>query len=106
MDSPYLQKPVIDDLDKLDDELRVRLQEVVKPIIGKSRSSKEQMTNIILELCTDHYIEIAQLAKLLDRTRQSIRQNYLKAMVNDKTLSLAFPQAPKTPRQAYTREDS
>lgn len=63
------------------------------------------MANIILELCTGHYIEVAQLAKLLDRNRQSIRQSYLKAMVNDKTLSLAFPQTAKTPRQAYTSEE-
>ncbi|MFT6348337.1 MAG: putative HTH transcriptional regulator [Psychromonas sp.] len=102
----FLIKPIIDDLEKLDAALLFQLQEIVKPTIDKQRLSKEQMIQIIIELCTDHYIEIAQLAKLLNRTSQNIRQKYLKPMVENKTLSLAFPQTPTTKRQAYTSKDS
>lgn len=100
-----LVKPIIDDLEKLDSVLLAELQEIAKPTLGRARLSKEQMIQIIIELCTDQYIEIAQLAILLSRTSQNIRQNYLKLLVENKTLSLAFPQTPTTKRQAYTREN-
>ncbi|WP_342214490.1 Fic family protein [Erwinia persicina] len=37
------------------------------------------------------------------RKSQSIRQNYLKPMVDAKQIRLAFPNKPNYPKQGYTR---
>lgn len=100
--SELLSKPIIDDLELLQQDFYEELSSLASPVKAKSRTSKEQMRKVITELCTGHFIEVAQLASLLSRTSQSIRQNYLKSMVEDDVLELAFLQSPRTPRQAYS----
>lgn len=104
--SEHLPKPIIDDLDNLASDFYRKLKFVAEPAKTSTRLSKDQMKEIISKLCEGHFIEIAQLAKLLNRTNQSIRQSYLKAMVEENTLELAFPQSPRTPRQAYSKKGS
>ncbi|WP_241836915.1 hypothetical protein [Salinivibrio kushneri] len=68
----------------------------------KKRLRKEQMTSAIANVCQGHYVSAAALAVILDRDQQSIRQQYLKAMVDNEQLGLAFPQYKNHPRQGYT----
>ncbi|RIZ50760.1 RNA-binding domain-containing protein [Vibrio sp. PID23_8] len=104
--SAHLSKPIIDNLELLQPDFHNQLKKIAAPIKESPRTSKEKMKAIITNICRDHFIEIAQLATLLGRTNQNIRQNYLKTMVEDGELELAFPQSPKTPRQAYSSKSS
>ncbi|WP_338635311.1 hypothetical protein V6L80_15230 [Erwinia persicina] len=63
----------------------------------------EVMKRIIIELCDGHYLSVAVMEILLGRKSQSIRQNYLKPMVDAKQIRLAFPNKPNSPKQGYTR---
>ncbi len=103
--SGHLPKPIIDNLERLQEDFYNQLARLAQPVKASSRTSKEKMKEAITQLCNEHFIEIAQLAKLLGRTNQSIRQSYLKSMVEDGILELAFPQSPRTPRQAYSTKN-
>ncbi|WED21685.1 putative DNA binding domain-containing protein [Vibrio sp. JC009] len=104
--SKHLPKPVIDDLSALSKEFYTRLKLVAEPARKNNWLAKEQMKKIIVQLCDGHFIEIAQLATLLGRTNQNVRQHHLKALLEEKKLELAFPQTPRTKRQAYSKKDS
>lgn len=62
----------------------------------------EVMKELLVRLCDGHYLSVAVMEVLLGRKAQSIRQNYLKPMVDSKQLKLAFPNKPNSPRQGYT----
>ncbi|MEZ8927834.1 Fic family protein [Vibrio lentus] len=63
------------------------------------------MKLLILKLCREHYISVAIFEVLLDRKPQSLRQNYLKPMVTEGLLKMAFPHTPNSPKQCYTSVD-
>ncbi len=60
------------------------------------------MKALLVQLCDGHYLSVAVMEILLGRKAQSIRQNYLKPMVDSKQLKLAFPNKPNSPKQGYT----
>jgi ATP-dependent DNA helicase RecG len=100
-----LDKPFIDNIELLSSELQKTLFDIAKPASDKKRISSEAMRTIILELCRGQFIAISELAKLVNRTSQNIRQSHLKQLVAENKLRLAFPQAPNTPKQGYTSQD-
>jgi ATP-dependent DNA helicase RecG len=100
-----LDKPFIDNIELLSSELQQSLFNIAKPARDKKRISSEAMRTIILELCRGQFIAISELAKLVNRTSQNIRQSHLKLLVAENKLRLAFPQAPNTPKQGYTSQD-
>jgi len=55
-----------------------------------------------MDICKDQYLYIGVLAELLGRTNQNIRQNHLKVMVQEESISMAFPYSPNSPKQGYT----
>ena len=60
------------------------------------------MKDLLTGLCNGHYLSVSVMEILLGRKAQSIRQNYLKPMVDAKQLKLAFPNKPNSPKQGYT----
>lgn len=100
--SHLLDKPFIDDLDELSDEFRSELFKLAAASRKHRRLETEVMKGMLVQLCNGHYLSVAVLETLLGRKAQSIRQNYLKPMVDSKQLKLAFPNKPNSPRQGYT----
>jgi hypothetical protein len=72
------------------------------PSRAQRRLETEVMKALLVQLCAGHYLSVAVMEKLLGRKAQSIRQNYLKPMVDARQLKLAFPNKPNSPRQGYT----
>lgn len=97
-----LDKPFIDDLDVLSDGFRDVLEVLAAPSREHRRLEAEVMKELLAQLCDGHYLSVAVMEILLGRKAQSIRQNYLKPMVDSKQLKLAFPDKPNSPRQGYT----
>ncbi|HFZ8994701.1 TPA: helix-turn-helix domain-containing protein [Citrobacter freundii] len=100
--SHLLDKPFIDDLEKLSDEFRNILEALAMPSREHRRLEAGVMKELLVQLCNGHYLSVAVMEVLLGRKAQSIRQNYLKPMVDSKQLKLAFPDKPNSPRQGYT----
>ncbi|EBB7288582.1 AAA family ATPase [Salmonella enterica] len=100
--SHLLDKPFIDDLDELSDGFRNELEALAAPSREHRRLEAGVMKELLVQLCDGHYLSVAVMEILLGRKAQSIRQNYLKPMVDSKQLKLAFPNKPNSPKQGYT----
>ncbi|EJH7534692.1 putative DNA binding domain-containing protein [Salmonella enterica] len=100
--SHLLDKPFIDDLDVLSEGFRNELEALAAPSREHRRLEAGVMKELLVQLCDGHYLSVAVMEILLGRKAQSIRQNYLKPMVDSKQLKLAFPNKPNSPKQGYT----
>ncbi|WP_234418516.1 hypothetical protein [Dongshaea marina] len=60
------------------------------------------MSEAILNVCRGHYVSIASLGELLKRNPSAIRQQYLKSLVDEGKLRLAFPEFKTDPKQGYS----
>ncbi len=78
-----------------------RLQLIAAPVREKGRTSKELVEQIILELCSQHYLQLRTLAELLGRGPDSIRNHYVSPMLERGLLKLRYPEQPNHPQQAY-----
>lgn len=103
--SDKLNKPFIDKLDALTEEFSLRLNALGAQARTQSRLDVGTMKQLISELCQGHYVSVAVLEVLLDRRPQSLRQNYLKPMINEGVLKMAFPHKPNSPLQGYSTVD-
>ncbi|WP_341210265.1 RNA-binding domain-containing protein [Alteromonas stellipolaris] len=103
--SDRLNKPFVDELDELTEAFRVELNALGAQAREHSRLDTDTMKQLINELCKGHYISVSVLEVLLDRKAQSIRQNYLKQMIADGVLQMAFPHKPNSPLQGYSTVD-
>ncbi|MFO7832232.1 MAG: putative DNA binding domain-containing protein [Desulfuromonadaceae bacterium] len=104
--SPALQAPAIHDLENLTPYFYEKLRDIAKPSASSKRLAPETMRSIILQLCNGQYVTRSCLAELLNRTADTLRHQYLSMMVEDKSLTLAFPQTPNDKRQAYITTSS
>lgn len=76
------------------------LMQVSQPMrVGQPRQSVSD--SIILALCAGRYLTVHQLAELLNRQANSLRNNYLPRLVKDELLELRYPTKPRSRHQAY-----
>jgi ATP-dependent DNA helicase RecG len=78
-----------------------RLQEIAAPVREKGRVNKSLVEKAILELCSEHYLQLRTLADLLDREPDSIRNHYVNPLLLRGLLELKYPAHPTHPYQAY-----
>jgi predicted HTH transcriptional regulator len=104
--SPALRAPAIHHLENLTPEFYEQLRAIAEPSATSKRLAPETMRAIILRLCNGQYVTRSCLAELLHRTADTLRHQYLSVMVEDKSLTLAFPQSPNDKRQAYITTSS
>jgi len=103
--SEQIDKPFVDELNKLAENFRLELNALGAPAREQRRLDTDTMKQLICDLCKGHYISSAVLEALLDRKAQSLRQNYLKPMVSAGDLKMAFPHKPNSPMQGYTTSE-
>ncbi len=99
--SHQLPLPVIEDLRCLTFEFRSRLEGLAAEPRVKRKVSHEVMNSVILRLCADHFVTLRCLAALVHRKPESLREQYLRQLVHERKLILAFPANPTDQRQAY-----
>ena len=100
--SPELSPDLAPDLGLAESEWKV-LEKIAEPIKGNSRRvGKEAVNEVIVKLCSHHYIGLADLAALLDMKPDTLRKNYLNPLVATDRLRLAYPTTRNHPKQAYT----
>lgn len=64
------------------------------------RTSPDKVRAAIVELCREQFLTLGELAELLNRRPDPLRNDYLSPMARDGTLERRFPD-PKHPQQAY-----
>ena len=99
--SDQLSFPIVDDLARLSVPLRQRLEALAAGPRSKGKVSREKMIEVVLALCAEHFITLRCLAELVSRKPDTLRDQYLTGLVQERKLSLAFPKTPTHERQAY-----
>ena len=96
-----LSAPIVDSLKHLDSAFKQSLLALAHEPREKGKISRELVINALLQVCKGHYVTLPVLATLLHRNTDALRQQYLKSLVREGRISLAFPDVPTDPRQAY-----
>jgi predicted HTH transcriptional regulator len=65
------------------------------------RLSAGKMKELIIHLCNDNWLSLAELSQLLDRGSKALQLHYLSSMVAEGTLQLKYPKTRNHPDQAY-----
>jgi len=89
----------------LDSEQQERLSELASVARRQRRVPKTQMENVILALCEEAWLPLRTLAKLLDRSPDSLRNHYINPLLQTGRLKSRVPGKPNHPNQAYRRKD-
>jgi len=97
-----LEKPLIDNLDKLSDGIVDRLMTLAQKARNQKRLSRKDMASIVLKLCDAYYMTQQVLCTLVKRESKAFRKNTIKPLLDNGQLSLAFPRTPTHSKQAYT----
>jgi len=100
--SPHHSLDFVDDLDALTLGKRQELEALADSPRKKKKIPKEEMVKVLMPLCEGHYITLASLAVLVNRSPQALRDAYLTPLRKERKLLLAFPDTPNDSRQAYT----
>lgn len=83
-----------------------KLIQLAAPVREKGKANRELVKSTILQLCSEHYLELRALSALLNRSPDTIRTHYVIPMVEQKLLELRYPEQLNHPKQAYkTRID-
>ncbi len=90
------------DSEHLSSEQEARLAALAAPMrkLGKV-SNKAQAEQVILALCSQQWLALRTLARLLDRAPDSLRNHYINPMLRDGRLRARVPGTPNHPGQAY-----
>lgn len=99
--SSHLDAPLVDSLEKLNPAFRNHLEALASEPRAKQRLSKETMITVISAICSEQFVTLTALAKLVNRHPDGLRQQYLSNMVRNRQVRLAFPTKPTHERQAY-----
>ncbi|MGB7510863.1 MAG: ATP-binding protein [Pelodictyon phaeoclathratiforme] len=82
-------------LNELSGELAARVG-----ALGKRRSP-EEVRELVVALCRQRIFRVEELAILLVRTPETVRQSYLRPLLLDGRISMIRPDVPNDPEQAY-----
>ena len=100
--SERLPLPVVDDLALLSGALRSHLQTIASEPRAKGKVDRQVLIDVVLQLCEGRFVTLRSLAELVHRKPDTLRDQYLKKLVGERLLNLAFPKTPTHERQAYT----
>ncbi|MFD3450488.1 ATP-binding protein [Microbacteriaceae bacterium 4G12] len=84
-----------------DENIESELWEIAELARKKKRLNPSTMEAIIIELCKKKPLMLKELAYLLDRTSDGLRNNYLAKLLQAGKIQLKYPGQPNHPKQAY-----
>ena len=90
-------------LEDLSPNVLTKLKVVAAPAYHSNRLPLDETRRIILQLCEDRYFTASDLAQLMNRNPNSLRNRFLTPMVDEGLLDRKYPAEPNRPDQAYTR---
>ena len=78
-----------------------QLREIASPVAEKGRVPQKEMKRTLLQLCENDFRTPDELARLLDRSKQYLRENYLGPLVKSGDLEPKYPERKTHQLQAY-----
>ncbi len=99
--SEHLIFPVIDNLMQLSADLRSSLEILADEPRKKKKLNRDILIHVILKICEGRFVTLRSLAVLVNRVPETLRGQYLRDLVKERKLALAFPTKPTHERQAY-----
>ena len=90
-------------LEDLPPKVLTQLKVIAAPAQPSTRLPPEETRKIILQLCDGRYFTVSDLAQLMNRNPNSLRNRFLTPMVDEGLLDRKYPTEPNRPDQAYTR---
>ncbi|MDR2207819.1 MAG: hypothetical protein LBE22_02445 [Azoarcus sp.] len=91
---------------KLDKERNALLNELPGQMAARvggigQRHPPEQVRELVAELCHLRAWRVEELALLLNRKAETVRQDYLRPLLAEKRIAMTLPDKPNSPQQAY-----
>lgn len=77
------------------------LEALAAPIRAKGRISRDLVEAAVLQLCSESWLSLRDLARLLGRAPDTLRNHYLRPLLVSGRLLQKFPSSPNHPEQAY-----
>lgn len=77
------------------------LQRIAQEVSGKGKVDRQVMERVILALCAEEFLTLQELATLLNRKPQNLRNAYLTPMTRENRLQLRYPKQARHPHQGY-----
>jgi len=93
---------VVDDLESLSKAFRSRLEGMASASRANGKVDRQVLIDVVLQLCEGRFVTLRCLVELVNRKPDTFRDHYLKMLIRQRQLNLAFPKTPNHERQAYT----
>lgn len=77
------------------------LKKIAEPIRTAGKAPKSDVENAIIHLCETTFLSLAEIAELLNRSGDSLRNHYLNRMADEGILVREFPNLRNHPKQRY-----
>lgn len=93
--------------DRLRDQSRVRLLNELPGALAARvgalghRRPPQEIQELVIALCKERAWRAEELASLLDRNAETVRQNYLRPLLRSNRIVMTNPEKPNDPEQAY-----
>lgn len=92
-------------LDEIPEPELTKLKVIAAPAHAGMRLPVEETRRMILELCRGRYFTAADLAELMNRNANGLRNRFLTPLVEEGLLVRKYPAEPNRPDQAYTTKE-
>lgn len=105
--NPDLLSSKVEDLSSKSDPVRAALlNELPGQLAARvgalgQRHPPERVRDLVAELCQLRAWRVDELALLIQRNPESIRQNYLRPLLAQQRIAMTLPETPHSPQQAY-----
>ncbi|NNU83621.1 transcriptional regulator [Geobacillus sp. BMUD] len=93
------------DSNEKEEIIEERLWKMAELARRKKRLAPAVMEQLIVRLCRERPLRLKELAELLERTPDGLRNNYLGKLLEEGKIRLKYPDQPNHPRQAYMAAD-
>jgi len=77
------------------------LRKIAGPVSSVRKASKKVVEATILHLCEGRYLTLDDLADLLNRNKDSLRNHYINPMLEDGRIEARYKNVPTHPLQGY-----
>ena len=77
------------------------LREIAEPVRSQRKTPKNIVEVTILHLCEEEFLTLEDLADLLNRTKDTLRNHYINPMLDDGRLEAKYKNIRTHPRQGY-----
>ena len=77
------------------------LRALAEPLARKGKAAPAEVEEVIIALCRAGVLTGEQIARLINRNPERVRDVYLSKLVKQGRLKMRFPETPNSPNQAY-----